>query len=264
MKEKTKGLFNYLINLSFIIYFVILIIERGISVGLTISSKGFSYLFSEGFNSFTYSLVFVSIIGFIVYCLFFCRDSFKLLFHPKKRNELVVNYQKLSIASGILLLGGMVFTDNTLAGLQFASYGVLIVGLLLKVIEYSYESKNKVSLWISFAYLVCFSMSIPVMHNQVGLCPSYVAYHGLSGTAVIVLVMCFTFLEAKLFSDKYDNLFNYSPILITIGFNLVLACWPQLDSKSINWFAIIFMIASFVLFVFGFIYNWLKKVKQEQ
>lgn len=261
MSDKNKALFKYLINLTFILYFLILITERVLSFVLTMN-KDSSLVFNNGFNSFTFIFAGLSILAFvIVYCAL-CRDSFKLLIHPKQKETLPVNFVNLSIVSGVLLLSGMVATPNTISGIQFGAYGILIVGLLLRTIECSYTTKNKLSLWLSFIYLVCFSMAIPVMHEAPSTTQDLLVFHIVEAVAVNVLVCMFTFLEAYMFKEEDFRLFSVVSLVLVIAFNVALALWPSLDKSMINWFAIIFAIASVVIFLFGFIYSKVVKTKE--
>ena len=156
--KKSKKILNYLINLSFHLYFLILIVERLISVILSFVN-GIN-IFSGLFSTYTYMFVFVSIGAWLIYLLLKCRESIKAIFVPNEN----LPYKDLCIASGIILLSGMVHTEYTISIVQFISYGILILGILLKVILNN--TANKAMKWLSFAYLVAFSMAIPVMYHS--------------------------------------------------------------------------------------------------
>ena len=249
---KNKSLFLYLINLSFFLYFLILIVERALSITLSLING--VDLFGNLFNIYTYSLVVVSFIGWLVYLLIRCRGNIKALF--KKDDE--VSFKDLCIASGILLLSGMVHTEYTIPVIQFISYGILIIGILLKVIINSYESNNKLLLWLSFSYLVAFSMAIPVMYRT--NIAQYALFHVLEAIASLSLVGIFTYLMILLF-DKTDNLFLPYPLLIMVALDtlLIVLRWQE----EINYFVLIFAILSLVLFIFGFVIAF-KNKKQNQ
>nr|MCR5505411.1 hypothetical protein [Bacilli bacterium] len=126
--DKKKRFFNYLINLCFFLYFLILLVERSLSVILSLTHK--VNLFANGFNAYVYLLTFISIAGFIIYLSLRCRNNVKALF----KMDTEISFKDLCIASGILLLSGMVHTEYTIPVIQFISYGILIIGILLKVI----------------------------------------------------------------------------------------------------------------------------------
>ena len=143
MKNKSKTL-TYFINLCFFLYFVLLIVERTISVVLSLSNN--INLYGNAFDGYVYSLLFLSVIGFLVLLIVKCRPNIKAIIKPSDD----LRFDWLCIAGGVLLLSGMVHTHYTISGLQFASYGIWILGILLKVISIHSKSENKVLLWLSF------------------------------------------------------------------------------------------------------------------
>lgn len=245
---------NYLINLSFYLYFLILIVERTLSVVLTFVN-GIN-IFSNGFYGYTYVLVFVSFALWLIYLLLRCRKSIKTLFKPSEEYE----YKDLCVASGLILLSGMVHTEYTIPVIQFISYGILIIGILLKVILLSKNSQNKPLLWLSFVYLVCFSMAIPVMYRS--FIPESVLFHIIEGISSFCLVLIFTFLMSLLF-DEREDLFIPSTILLALALDLpvIILRW----NEEINYFVLIFLSLSFLTFIVGIILKVItkKKIKAE-
>lgn len=239
-----------IINSTIYLYFFILLAERTISVVQSIVNG--VDLFGTPFNTFTYSLVFLSIAGWLVFLLVKCRDNIKSLFKPSED----VNYKPLCIASGILLLSGMVHTEYTIPVMQFVAYGILIIGILLKVIENSKTSENKPLLWLSFAYLVAFSMAIPVMyHSNI---EHYKLFHVIEGISVFSLVGLFTYLLVKIFDGKND-LFMIVPIVaaIILDVPLIILRW----NEEVNVFVLIFISLSTLLYVAGIIVKLIQKRK---
>ena len=240
MKSKSKTL-TYFINLCFFLYFVLLIVERTISVVLSLSNN--INLYGTAFDGYVYSLVFLSIIGFLVLLILKCRPSIKGLFKPSED----LRFDWLCIAGGVLLLSGMVHTHYTISGLQFASYGIWILGILLEVISIHSNNENKVLLWLSFAYLVAFSMAIPVMYQS--LIEAHVFFHILETVGSIALVGAFTYLLLRLFNDNGD-LFPLWPIILAIVIDvpLIILRW----NEEINFFVLIFIALSTALYIVGF------------
>ena len=248
--SKSSRIFGYLINLSFYLYFLVLLGER---LGSAIASflNGVN-IFSDAFNITVYLTVFLSILGWLLYLIFKCRGNTKALF----KFDGNIKYRDLCIASGILLLSGMVHTEYTTSVVQFISYGILMVGILLEVIENHKSSDNKVSLWLSFIYLVSFSMAIPVMYR------SYIEWHTIfhiiESLAFIVLVGLFTMMLIYIFEGA-SNLFNpYSIVpVVVLDVPLIVLRW----NEEINWFVLIFASLSVLVFVIGFTYNQIKQKK---
>ena len=247
MKNKSKTL-TYFINLCFFLYFVLLIVERSISVILSLSN-GIN-LFGTPFDGYVYTLVVVSIVGFLILLIVKCRPNIKALFKPNED----LKFGWLCIVGGILLLSGMVHTHYTISGLQFASYGVWILGILLKGISIHSKNENKVLLWLSFAYLVAFSMAIPVMYHSV--IEAHLFFHILEAVGSFALVAAFAYLLLRIFNDNGD-LFPVWPIIfaIVIDVPLIVLRW----NEEINFFVLIFIALSTALYIAGFVYKMKKR-----
>ena len=249
--DKQTRVITYLINLSFFLYFIILLVERILSVVLSLTNG--VNLYGDLFNGYVYTLVFVSILGWLVYLLVKCRDNIKCLF---KLNE-DINFQNICTASGIILLSGMVHTEYTIPVVQFVAYGILILGILLKVILNSKTSSNKPLLWLSFVYLVCLSMAIPVMYrSNIEL---HEHFHILEGFASFLLVGVFTCLLIKIFIGR-DDLFVEWAIGLLIAFDtpLIIMRW----NEEINYFVLIFLSLSTIIFLVGYIYKKQRKTQE--
>lgn len=240
MKNKSK-IITFFINLCFFLYFVLLIVERSISVILSFSN-GIN-LYGSTFDGYVYSLVFFSVVGFFVLLIAKCQPNVKALSKPSED----LRFDWLCIAGGVLLLSGMVHTHYTIPGLQFASYGIWILGILLKVISIHSKNKNKVLLWLSFAYLVAFSMAIPVMYQSA--IEAHVFFHILEVIGSVALVATFTCLLIRLFNDNGD-LFPIWPIILAIVIDVPLIALRW--NEEINFFVLIFIVLSTALYIVGF------------
>lgn len=251
MNNKNKSILLYLINLSFFMYFLILIVERVISVVLSLVN-GID-LYGGGFNGYTYTLVFVSVAAFIIYLIVRCRHNIKTLFKGVKEDT---NFNDICIASGILLLSGMVHTEYTIPVIQFVSYGILIVGILLQVVVNTSIGGDRVLHWLSFAYLVALSMAIPVMYRS--MIEQSILFHILEGIAVYILVGVFTFLLMLVLNQR-DDLLILTTIVLVVAFDtpLIILRWQE----EINYFVLIFEALSFLIFSAGYIYKLKKRLK---
>ena len=232
----------YFSNLCFFLYFIILIPERIISVTLSLVNN--VDIFHNAFYIFVYLTIILSIVGWMIYLLLRCKKGMLALFNFS--ND--IPFKDLCIASGILLLSGMVHSEYTASITQFVSYGILIIGILLKVISNHKNSQNKLLLWLSFIYLVAFSMAIPVSyHSHIEL---HVLFHILEGFTSYLLVGLFTYLLILLFNDN-DNLFILWIIIVAtiLDTALIILRW----NEEINYFVLIFISLSLVLFIIGFI-----------
>ena len=242
--DKNKHLLNYLINLSFFLYFIILFTERTISLVLTFKNE--VDVFGEAFNVYIYSLIFLSLGGFLIYLLLRCYKGIIGLFVYQEDYPFI----DLCIASGILLLSGMVHSEYTIPAIQFVSYGILIIGILLKVILNHSESNHKPLLWLSFSYLVAYSMAIPVMYYS--LIQLHILFHILEAATSFLMVGVFTFLLVHIFNEKDDLFMTWTIAFgVILDTTLIVLRW----NEEINWFVLIFISLSFVLFLVGYIYK---------
>lgn len=242
MKKENK--LKYAINLMFILYFVILIIERVVSLFLSI--KNGINIFGNGFNIFVYSTIFISIIGFIIYMSIKCRFCIKALFVINDESIEKINFSSLVVASGILLLSGMVHSEYTYLIIQFISYGFLIVGIILQTILNQRYADNKIILWLSTIFLVFYSMAIPVVY-KLNLDYSTI-FHVFEGITTYLLVGMFTYMTICLFNNK-NNLFNYFYIIPATFLDIIIISMRWQEVKNI--FLLVFLVLSVIVFVIG-------------
>lgn len=239
--NKSAKILNILKSLFFILYFVILTAERAIS--LITTAVGGS-LFLSPFDAYTELLTILSIVGGWTFLLIRGREIFRLS-APKQGSS----FLQPSLAAGILLLGGMVHTHNTIPPIQFASYGCLLGAMGIFTYE-SVKSRGKALLkWLSFAYITAFSMAIPVVYEQIHDCNFCNAYGMLQIFVSAGMVMIFTGMLVNFFTFGAELKFKPLPIIVSIiGDGLVLGL--QWHAK-INEFVLIFIIAASALYIAG-------------
>lgn len=241
---------NVYITLSFMLYFMGLVLERLGSIVFAIIRDGFGKMFNTFFSGYTYITATVSIIAFAVYTIVFLRDSFKSVFDE----TISPDYKKLSISSGIILISGMVHTKYTISALQFASYGVLIVGLLLKFIMIMKEKGEKLIPILTFIYLVSFSMAIPVCYQTLKLPQQQaIAFYIVEIITSLLLVAAFTCMELLLFKDKEDKILH--PIFVILMIVLDAATLALKWKEEINYFVLVAAGIAVVIWVASFIIN---------
>ena len=147
-------------NWLIMLYFIILFAERVQSIVRSIRDKDVK-LFGSGFDSYVYLSVFLS----------------------------------LAITVGVILVSGMVHTEYTIPGIQFASYGMLIAALVIKTACVNAQAEDRVLLWMSLIYLILFSMAIPVMyHSEI---EKAILFHVIEAVVSLALVAAFAVLMYK-------------------------------------------------------------------
>ena len=153
----------------------------------------------------------------------------------------------LTLTAGVILVSGMVHTEYTIPGIQFASYGALIVAMVLKTIEKTGDGGDNLLMWYSLIYSVMFSMAIPVVYKS--SIDKAALFHTIEAVVSLSLVFAFTYMLNRVFLTKADDSMSLVPFLIMlIGDTLVLALrWKE----SVNSFVLIFASISTLMFALG-------------
>lgn len=264
MENKKVSWITYFINLSFFLYFVILLVERVIALSLSLSHG--IQMFDNFYHGFSFLLVILSLVLSVGFLIYTNRAHFKALFTRDSSVFEKINWRLLCWASGIILVSGMIHLDDTnIAGVQFAAYGVLIVGLLLKTIENNKTSKNRFTLWLSFVYLVCFAMAVPVTYPYVGEHMELI--YSFEFITMLVLVAFFASFEVKMFTDGADDLFFVVPFIITIALDSTILGLRWGNTTPLigdaNTFVLIFLSATVAVYLVYFAYRCIKKIKNQ-
>ncbi len=240
---------TYFIRLLFFLYFTVLTGERLYSlIASGIAGVGF---FDAGFNGYVYTAAILSIAAAYAYLIYAVPNFFLCPFTFSRRVHDKIDMRALCVAAGIILVSGMVHTEYTVSGVQFGAYGALIVAMIIRTALAAKSSKSRVLLWLSLAYLTAFSMAIPVMYpSTVELSTLFYIFEAAAGLA---LIACFTFMLIKMFAGEGENLFMPVPIAIAavldavvIGLNFAV---------EINYFVLIFICVSVVLWIVGFVFS---------
>ena len=238
MTAKKKA-FGRLIAWLFLLYFVILFAERAQSLLRSVTQYG---LFPSAFGGFVNMTALLSLCATVVMLLVRCRSFWKSLFSSDD-----ADYCPLTVTSGILLVSGMLHTEFTIPGLQFAAYGMLIVAMILRTVELSGSAKSRFSLWYSLGWLTAFSMAIPVVyHSEIA---NAALFHVIESVVMLLLVLSFTLMLRRLFLGKGENLLLWVPFLIMVVGDAVVL-WMRWN-EEINSFVLIFACLSAALFLVG-------------
>ncbi len=241
---------NYVIplisNYCIFSYVLILFAERLQSIVRTFQND-MKFAFADGFNVYANVFVTASLVATVIVLFALNLPFLKAIFIPTTSNVKSVDMKMVCILIAVILFAGMVHTEYTINGVQFASYGLLIVALILYTVMNQKYSDNILLLWLSLAYLICLSMAIPVMYkSQIRM---HVLFHIIEAVISILLVCVFAYLSYQVFAGKGTNLFMTVPIaIVLIGDICILAMrWKE----QINSFVLIFLIASVVLWIAG-------------
>lgn len=217
-----------------ILYFAILTTERIISLFVCLTGDFSSY---DALDYYMITLTAASII---------CALAFAAVQCVKYRGDKRL-FGRLAAAAGILLLGGMVHTEGTVPGIQFASYGMILVSMAAHTVQGVKEHGGAGAKWLMFAYTVAYSMSIPVVyHTGISLKYLFIPIEIIVSAGMVVL---FTIMLKRFYDKDGENEFALFPFFAAlVGDVLVLALrWRE----EINMFVLIFICVTAVFWITG-------------
>lgn len=222
-----------------ILYFVILTVERVISLISVFTGNLSSY---SGLDWYMTILTVLSIIGTYAYIILKCRNA-----SAGKENI----FGKLSIAAGILLLGGMVHTHGTTAPVQFISYGMILISMAIHTATMVKAYGNGLLRWLSFSYIVAFSMAIPVVYpTSIELSWLFIP---LEIIVSAILVILFTIMLHSHYCGK--GIYSFIPLPFIIALLGDIAVIALRWTEEINFFVLIFITVTTILFILGKLYS---------
>ncbi len=240
--EKRSSKFGIVKFVFLALYFVILTVERTISL-ITCFKIGFSAF--DALDCYMVILTAVSIV---------CAYIFAAVQIVKYKNTEKL-FGRLAVAAGILLFGGMVHTEGTIPGIQFASYGMILVSMAAHTLQSVKEQGVACAKWLAFAYTVAYSMSIPVVyHTGISLAYLFVPIEIIVSAGMVVM---FTIMLKRFYDCGGENRFSPCPLIAAlVGDGLVLALRWQ---EEINAFVLVFICVTILLWTAGKIVSARKK-----
>lgn len=230
-----------LISWFILLYFVILFAERAQSV-VRSCLNGISPLYRTGFDGYVNTMTLLSLAATVVLLVGFNGDFWKSLF-----GGAAPDYRMISITAGVLLLSGMVHTEHTVAPLQFVSYGMLIVAMILRTVDTAAQAESAFRTWYSLIYLILFAMAVPVVYRTE--IEKATLFHVIEAVTAIVLVVAFTWMTERVFAGKAENLLFWIPFVFAVIAD-ALILWLRWQEK-INTFVLIFIALTAVDFIAG-------------
>lgn len=166
LHEDKISVWDYLCNIGMILYLVVLFLERVAASLLPFIKEEYSYVRSgDALSWYVHILTLCSLVAAVVVLRKQFPAMIVCLFTSKREKYEKLDYKIISYGSGVLLLGGMVHTNFTLAPVQFIAYGGMILAMLAVTLRSMKEKRRPAPLlWISFLAAVCFAMAIPVVY----------------------------------------------------------------------------------------------------
>ena len=219
-----------------LLYFLILTVERVISLVTVFTGDMGSY---DGLDWYMTGLTVCSIAGAYAYMLTRCR------FTSKSCDDGL--FGRLSVAAGILLLGGMVHTAGTIPPIQFAAYGMILVSMAIHTAQCVKAHGGGLIRWFSFGYIVAFSMSIPVVyHTGIELSALFIPLEIIVSAGMVAM---FTYMLRGFYNGSGEYGFPAAPFAAAAAGDaaVLMLRWQE----EINVFVLIFICITAVLFAAG-------------
>lgn len=255
--EKKIFVFNVLQCVFFMLYFVVLTAERIISLAVAFKTPIAEMIPLDGYMTV---LTVIALVGGWTYLAVLGRKLFAFG-AAKKEND----FLHPCIAAGILLLGGMVHTQGTVAPVQFAAYGCLLLAMLLHTVRSVRLYGNGVLRWISFAYITAFSMAIPVVYTTKcapDTCALCTAFYPIESIVSVLLVACFTVMLVRFY--KRDSLLAFCPWGWGIAAVLDAVVLGLRWHDEINFFVLIFIALTVLIGLVGKLLSYVAHSKTRQ
>lgn len=242
MKEKSSRFIYWCVFL----FYITLMTERVISLVLTLRDKDYN-IFESGFRIYSYAMVLASLCVFLLLLFTLNRPFLMALFSRNPEVQSRVKPKRFSILIGVILISVMIHTAHTTLWLQFAAYGILIIGMIVANIDNLKGKKTDAVQWISLLYLIAYSMAIPVVYES--NMPGPTLFYIVEASASIILIGLFTFMVSKVFSGTASNLLYVEPLHIAMFLNIAVL-WLRWD-EEINYFVLISTAIAIVLWLVG-------------
>ncbi len=248
MEKKKKKISLDLLKMLFLLaYFLILTVERMISL-VTVFTGDFSAY--NALDHYMTLMTMLSVVG--AYVFLAVKGKFALFKGENGKRSLVPvsspgSYKVLSISVGILLVSGMLHTHGSIPPVQFVSYGFILASMAIHTAQNAKEAGYADRKWLSFAYIVAYSMAIPVVyHTEIELAFLFIPIEIVVSLGMVVM---FTLMLVPFYSEKAECSFSLLPFLTALfGDALVLSMrWHE----EINYMVLIFICATTILWFTG-------------
>ena len=239
-KNYKTGWLKYSVILFCIVYILILYAERLVAVIVNFTSTEPFYAGSDAAQWYAHIITVIALVLSLIFALTMNRAAYIYLFTRRKDDYNRIDFRALSINAGLILLGGMAHTTFTLLGVQFVSYACLLISLMIRMIDGGCLNRPDVTrgrLIVSYLYLACFSMAIPVVYGTVG--DILYAYLALEITTSILLVVVFTALMSVYYRSGGLLNFGIPVILYTTAADLTLVILRA--PETLNVFVAVFL-----------------------
>lgn len=234
MDKNKAGALRYFENAFLAIYFFVLFGERLASVILAFINADFA---AAGFVWwYAHVATAVSLLAFLIIGMPTVIHVVARIFTADARSYADPHYRRVAYAAGALLAGGMIHTDYTILWLQFVAYGGLLLSMLLRSVatgKFGRSGVTAMRLVVSYLYILCFSMAIPVVYDTTGTFAA--AFIPLEIVTSLILVFAFTVMLDGYYSSGGLVNFNLLLIIFTVAADAVLLAlrWTEIGRAHV-------------------------------
>ena len=240
-KAKMKPKYDKLKFLFLALYFLILTTERIISLVICFSGDLAAY---DGLDYYMMALTILAIFGAYIIAAVKFTGALNTEESQAPKGDIFGN---LAVAAGMLLLGGMVHTKGSIPVMQFISYGMILISMAIHTVYNVKRQGGGDKKWLSFAYIVAYSMAIPVVyHTKIELAYLFVP---IEATVSVGMVALFTIMLSRFYDGNGESNFSLMPFLVALfgDFLVLVLRWHE----EVNVFVLIFICVTSVLWFAG-------------
>lgn len=246
--ERKSFILNKLMMGGFLGYFVILLIERIVSIIVSIGGGDFPLVNRGWYSIFSFVFATVSVVVGIIFLAKPFTHLIKHIFNKVDDYSISEDMKGLIIAETSLLFSGMVQVSyNGIAFLQFVAYAGLILAIIAKCIDVVYKGMDKFEAIISAIYVSIFAFCLPVIHTYAFTNSTVeVLFYVSEILAVVVIVPMWGYMLKKYFDEGKSHFPLWELLVIEILCGLVVGFgWIV----SPNIFSVIFMVLTLACYL---------------
>ncbi len=236
-------------NLCFTAYFVLLFCERlsGGILGIFLGGPESMLDSTTWIPKLVHPLTLLALaLGILI-----MRRQWAPLFRSLAGHRTSLDTRALAAGIGFFLLSGMLHTGFLLLPIQFTAYGALAIGLILHVIILPNRTDARERIF-STAYLLCFSMTVPVVYDTaIGGTRGYI-FMGVELVTMLYLVFAFASMTEVFLRT---GCCNANPAVLFWMLALVGATFMLRLPEYANWLVAIFALLTLLVWILILIFD---------
>lgn len=231
------------------IYFAVLFAERTVAIVLPFVKEDYDLASLLNFTDFyAMTVTAVSLLTTVMLLAVAAVVHFRSRIVRESVRAGNTDLRLLLYAAGTLLVGGMVHTPFTFLIVQFVAYGSLLISMLLRTVRggVTTDRKEPFRRTVSYVYLTCLSMAIPVVYPVI---TTTFAFVPLEIVTSLFGVWIFTVLLERFYASGGFVVFGLPTVLILGACDVAILALRW--NETVNWFLLIFSALTVALWLVG-------------